>query len=173
MKYFSIIGTVALTTVLCWVSYAQAPDLSGDWRLDLGRSDLGVMGNTPPDIRLVVTLNGNVLTIKKTVTTSYGGSSTLFHFTTDGKECLNSSEHIPDLRGTASFQNGRLVIRSEQEIVGMAGGANSQPEVQYLKVESNEEYLVSDDGETLTISQILELPDGRQSMTMVFKRVKD
>jgi hypothetical protein len=151
-------------------AFAQTPDLSGEWKLNPGRSDLGEMANINPEIDLSIRQDGEAITVGKTITIMGKTMVKKFRYTLDGKESLNAGESLKDLKGKAVFENGVLIIRSEQEGMELTPSGNEQPDVKYFKIDSTEEFSLSADGKTLTVIQRGQLPDGPRKTTFVFEK---
>ena len=151
-------------------AYAQTPDLSGEWKLNPGLSDLGEMAAANPDIAFSIRQEGGVLTIRKNINVQGKEIVKNFRYTLDGKESFNDGESLKGLKGTAAFEKGILIVRAEQEGTTMHISGNDPPEIEYFKFDSVEEFSLSSDGKTLTVVQTAQLPDGSRKTTFVFDK---
>jgi hypothetical protein len=148
----------------------KAPDLSGEWKLDPGRSDLGEMAAIDPQISVSIRQEAAAIAIRKTISVPAKQTVRNFRYTLDGRESLNAGESLKDLKGKAAFEKAVLVVRSEQEGMTMRISGDDPPEIEYFKYDSVEEYSLSADGKILTVIQTGQMPDGPRKTTFVFAR---
>jgi hypothetical protein len=171
MKKIRIGLLIALFPVLAAAAaYAQTPDLSGEWKLNLGRSDLGELAAMNPEISLSIRQEGGVLIMRKSLSAAERKVVRDFRYTLDGKESLNDGESLKGLRGTAVFEKGVLLIRAEQEAMKMTVQGDNPAEIEYFKYDSVEEFTLAADGKTLTVVQTKQLPEGPSRTTSVFEK---
>lgn len=144
-----------LAAVLLAASAFGAPNLNGDWKLNLQKSQYGAI---PPPVEVTrkIALNGINLSMHTEQKTAQRDSSSDLRYTTDGKECINKVTN-GDAKGTAKWEGDALVIESSQ----MNGP-------QELK--SREVWTLSSDGKTLTVQTHLTLPQGGIDVKQVFDR---
>jgi len=88
------------------------------------------------------------------------------------KESLNARKQFKDLSSSCRVENGKIVIRGEEEAVTAVYEGAGEPVVDYVKFKSVREYALSADGTILTLSMNFDTPQGPQSMTLVFNRAK-
>jgi hypothetical protein len=165
MTMLVLLGLTATAAV------AQTPDLSGEWKLNSGRSDLGEMAAADPSIILSIHQESGVLTMRKAITIVGREVVKNFRYTLDGKESLNAGESIKELKGFAAFVKGVLAVRSEQEGMTMTSNGVSEPEIEYFKYNSVEAFSLSPDGKTLTLVHDQQMPDGARRLTYVFEKM--
>lgn len=132
-----------------------APNLTGDWKLNLQKSQYGPIP-TPVEVMRKIKLDGVNLSMHTEQKTVQRDSSSDLKYTTDGKECVNKVTN-GDAKGTARWEGDTLIIESSQ----MNGP-------QELK--SREVWNLSSDGKTLTIQTHLTLPQGGVDVKQVFDR---
>ena len=161
---------VAVFVLAAGAAMAQTPDLSGEWKLDPGRSDLGEMAAIDPQITVSIRQEAGAVTIRKSISVPAKQTVRNFRYTLDGQESLNAGESLKDLKGKASFEKGILVVRSEQEGMTMRISGDDPPEIEYFKYDSVEEYSLSADGKTLTVVQTGQMPGGPRKTTFVFEK---
>jgi hypothetical protein len=149
---------------------AQAPDLSGEWKLDSGRSDLGDMATVDPSITLSIRQETGAIAIRKTISIVGREVVKSFRYTLDGKESLNAGESLKGLKGFAAFVNGVLTVRSEQEGMTMTSTGVGEPEIEYFKYNSVEAFTLAGDGKTLTLVHDQQMPDGARRLTFAFDK---
>ena len=132
-----------------------APNLSGNWKLNLQKSQYGAIP-APVEVTRTIRLDGINLSMHTDQKTVQRDSSSDLKYTTDGKECVNKVTN-GDAKGTAHWEGSTLIIESSQ----MNGP-------QELK--SREVWSLSADGKTLTIQTHLTLPQGGIDVKQVFDR---
>ncbi|MCX6561481.1 MAG: hypothetical protein NTZ26_13315 [Candidatus Aminicenantes bacterium] len=152
-------------------AFAQTPDLSGEWKLNSGRSDLGDMAAADPSITLSIRQEAGLITIRKTISIVGREVVKNFRYTLDGKEALNAGESLKELKGAAAFDKGILLVRSEQEGMTMTSTGVGEPEIEYFKYNSVEAFSLSADGKTLTLVHDQQMPDGARRLTYVFEKL--
>jgi hypothetical protein len=157
------------------ISFAQVPDFSGEWNLNINKSELPAMGEpegaslSVPEMAWTIRQEGFVLTVEKRVK----GEVMIRRYTADGKEFLNAGSSIKDLKGTARFNSGKLTIQTEDEVMTVTyTSAYPDGNIEYSRIMVAEEYSLSADGKTLMVTQIFGTPDGgSKSMKLVFEKV--
>ena len=132
-----------------------APNLTGDWKLNLQKSQYGPIP-APVEVTRKIKLDGVNLSMHTEQKTAQRDSSSDLKYTTDGKECVNKVTN-GDAKGAAHWDGDTLIIESSQ----MNGP-------QELK--SREVWSLSGDGKTLTIQTHLTLPQGGVDVKQVFDR---
>ncbi len=165
---------VVLASALFVMTAASEPsNYSGRWKINLDRCSFEeIYPERIPETVLDITLEGLVLTIRKTVSTSSGTSVVERRFTTDGKECLNAGQSLSDLKSVCRLENGRIIISGEAEGVGASqrAGSGESPSLEYFRYGLAEEYSLSADGRELTLRQTLSFPDRKRSVRLLFER---
>lgn len=136
-------------------SACAAPNLSGDWKLNLQKSNYGAIP-APIEVTRKVKLDGINLSMSTDQKTSQRQSTSELKYTTDGKPCVNKVTN-GDAKGTARWEGDSLVIESSQQ--------NGPQELK-----SREVWTLSADGKTLTIDTHLTLPQGGMDVKQVFDR---
>ena len=149
---------------------AQTPDLSGEWKLNSGRSDLGEMAAIDPSITLSIRQDAGTVVLRKTISVPAKQTVKNFRYTLDGQESLNAGESLKGLKGRAAVEKGVLIVRSEQEGMTMRISGDDPPEIEYFKYDSVEEFSLSADGKTLTVLQTGQMPNGPRKTTFVFDK---
>jgi len=152
------------------LSAAQG-QFAGTWRLDPSKSSLGEMyGDIVPDITLVLAIEGNTLTLRRTVTVMGNERSSRAVLTMDGKECVNDGESFKGLKSTCKSDGVKMRIAGEREGARMTIEGGGEPQTDYFAYKFEEEYSLSADGKVLTVAQKMAMPDGEKSLTLVFNR---
>jgi hypothetical protein len=167
---FSAAG-IALLLACGALSFAQAPDFSGTWKLNAGKSDFGdqsfaiaMPGASPHEETLVIRREGDILVLE----TRRG----IRRLTTDGKESLYAGGYYTDLKMTARFEAGKLVVNLEEEFtVTRVTTVDDPGSLEYLRLNSQSIFNLSADGKTLMVIETATLPDGdSRTMKKVFDR---
>jgi hypothetical protein len=132
-----------------------APNLTGDWKLNLSKSQYGPLP-APVEVTRKIKLDGINLSMSTQQKTIQRDSTSDLHYTTDGKVCINKVTN-GDAKGAAHWEGDTLIIESSQQ--------NGPQELK-----SREVWTVSPDGKTLTIATHLTLPQGGVDVKQVFEK---
>jgi hypothetical protein len=134
---------------------ATNPNLSGDWKLNLSKSNYGSfpapLGATRKIVQNGVKLS--MITIQKG---PKGEVTSDLSYTTDGKESVNQLQ-TGESKGSAQWIGDKLTIDSSREIQGTV-------------LKQKEIWSVSADGKTLTIDAHVSLPNGEFDVKQVFEK---
>lgn len=137
-------------------SAVAAPNFSGEWKLDLSRSQYGAVP-APVAVTRKITEQGVSLSWSTYQKSAQREATTELKYTTDGKECINKVTN-GEAKGTAKWQGDALVIESSQQIQG-------------AELKSRETWTLSADGKTLTVVTHLSLPQqGEFDVKQVFEK---
>ena len=132
----------------------RAASYSGQWRLDLARSDMGK--RLPKSREDLITEQGPWLSVRSVSIRSAGDTLQLdYRYRTDG-------ESVNNLRGQDIRTRGRR-----------EGGAlrfDSEAQFAVFKLEVNERWVLSADGATLTQERTSRSPLGAEKQRLVFRR---
>ncbi|HLY16441.1 MAG TPA: hypothetical protein VKR61_04425 [Bryobacteraceae bacterium] len=154
----SFIRGLSLAMGLSALAAASQPNFSGEWRMDAGRSSFAPLP-APDSLVRKITHQGQRL---KMVTTQHGQQGqqreivTELAYTTDGKPCKNTIRG-DEFTGTAKWDGSNLVIDSERVVQGM-------------KIGQRETWMLSGDGQTLTIGNRVQTPQGAFDITIVLEK---
>ena len=131
------------------------PNFSGTWKLDVTKSDFGVL---PPDNSrtYVIDHNDPVLKIAVSADTAQGKQDFTLNFTTDGKEATNNAGGL-ELKSILTWESSTLVD-------------NTKLKYQDQDVTVKEIWLLSDDGKTLTQSAHYISPMGEMDTKFVYAK---
>jgi hypothetical protein len=129
--------------VIFAVGALAAPNFSGDWKMNVAKSEFGPI--PPPEI-LTRTIKHQdpVLQYWTHQKGAQGAVTTELKYTTDGKECVNQVNGS-EAKGTAKWEGDHLVIESEREVQG-------------VHLTARETWMLSADGKTLTIQNHISVP---------------
>jgi len=133
-----------------------APNLTGDWKLNLAKSQYGLLP-APIEVTRKIKLEGVSLSMSTYQKTSQREGASELKYTTDGKVCVNKMTN-GEAKGTARWQGDTLIIESSQQ--------NGPSEIK-----SREAWTLSSDGRTLTILTHLTIPQqGEIDVKQVFEK---
>ena len=137
-------------------SATAAPNFSGEWKLDLSRSQYGAVP-APLAVTRKITEQGASLSWSTYQKSAQREATTELKYTTDGKECINKVTN-GEAKGAAKWQGDTLVIESSQQVQG-------------AELKSRETWTLSADGKTLTVLTHLSLPQqGEFDVRQVFAK---
>jgi hypothetical protein len=138
------------------VSAFGAPNLTGNWKLDLSRSQYGTVP-APVTVTRKIKHEGVALSLSTYQKTAQREATSELNYTTDGKVCVNKVAN-GEAKGTAKWDGNNLVIESSQQVQG-------------AELKSHEVWTLSPDGKTLTILTHLTLPQqGEFDVKQVFAK---
>ena len=151
-----IIPRLLLGCLILAVSAMAAPNFSGDWKLNLSKSEYGQVP-APESVVRSIKHQDPVLEISTHQKGQAGDVMNSLKYTTDGKECTNTTQ-TGEVKGTAKWDGNKLVISSTRKI-------------QTFDITSKETWSLSDDGKTLTILNHISLPQqGDFDVKQVFEK---
>jgi hypothetical protein len=134
---------------------AANPNLSGEWKLNLAKSDYGKFP-TPLAVTRKIDDNGSKLVSITTQKGSQGEVTSNLTYTTDGKESVNEVAGGQS-KGTAQWIGGMLIIESSREYQGAT-------------LKQKEIWRPSADGKVLTIDAHVSIPNGEFDVKQVFDK---
>jgi len=136
-------------------SSGPKPNFSGTWKLDVSKSDFGVL---PPDNSrtYVIDHSDPVLKIAVSVDGAQGKQDFTMNFTTDGKEATNNAGGL-ELKSILTWESSTLVD-------------NTKLKYQDQDVTVKEIWLLSDDGKTLTQNAHYTSPMGEMDTKFVYAK---
>jgi len=128
---------------------AQSPALAGVWKADLEKSKLGPQP-PPTNYLVIIEQDGSKVTETTGVWSQRGEQRSRITFNLDGKPSVVLYRGIPT-RVTATVEGNKVNLKAE------AAGRNGV---------TNEEYLLSEDGQTLTVN-VKSVDEGRERTSLV------
>ncbi len=132
------VGLLAILTLALALPVLAAPNFTGEWKLNLSKSDFGEM--PAPNSRVdKITHEGVNLAITSKQSREQGDFTSEAKYTTDGKECTNQMFGNP-IKSTLKWDGETLVITSK--------GAFQDNEFTVVS-----KWTLSGDGKVLTINQ--------------------
>jgi hypothetical protein len=144
---------VALAVLTGTTSAADKPNFSGEWKLNLARSDFGP-APPPTAITRRVTHAEPSLTIVEEQTSVLGDQNTTRAYTTDGKE-ITFQANGAEVKSSATWDGAALVVISKVDVVGLL---------------FNDRMTMSVGGKAMTSVVHITSPQGDVEITLVFDR---
>ncbi len=136
-------------------SSGAKPNFSGTWKLDISKSDFGVL--PPPNSRTdVIEHNEPALKVTRSEDGAEGKQNFTLAFTTDGKEVVNNAGGF-EFKSILSWEGSSLAV-------------NGKFKYQDADVTSKEVWQLSDDGKTLTQNAHYTSPMGEMDTKMVYAK---
>jgi len=130
-------------------------NLSGTWKLNVAKSDFGVLPG-PDKETFVVEHNDPVIKIKVSAESAQGKQDYVIDSSTDGKEHINKVGGN-DVKTTALWEGGNIVSTAKLTI-------------QDQDVTIKNTYVLSEDGKTLTVNSHLASAMGETDQKMIFEK---
>jgi hypothetical protein len=145
-----------IATLLLASTAFAAPNLTGDWKLNLAKSQYGLLP-APLEVTRKIKHEGISLSMSTFQKSAQRENTSELKYTTDGKVCINKMTN-GDSKGTAHWEGNTLMIESSQQ--------NGPAEIK-----SREAWTLSPDGKTLTILTHLTIPQqGEIDVKQVFEK---
>lgn len=149
------VAAAALFLASCATAKAAEPNLSGEWKLNLAKSDYGKFP-TPISVTRKIDYNGSKLVFTTTQKGTQGDVTSKLAYTTDGKESVNEVAGGQS-KGTAQWIGGMLIVESSREFQGAT-------------LKQKEIWRLSPDGNILTIDSHVSIPNGEFDVKQVFDK---
>jgi hypothetical protein len=150
---FRLMAPVVLLGAINQVS--AKPNFSGEWKMNSTRSNFAPLP-APDWMVRKISQHDSHLQIK---TTQFGKEREIvtdLAYTTNGAKCKNVISG-QEVTGTASWDGDTLVIESKREMQGM-------------EIVQRESWSLSGDGQTLTIGNHVQTPQGGFDITIVLEK---
>lgn len=135
----------------------QAPDFSGNWKLNTGKSKLGDQFSMAP-YSIIIKQQGNDLNVEKHTTFQDQEFTTNDKFTLDGKECINAGFMDSQKKSTAVWSDDKTTLKITSKIPMGDGGEITIIEIYKM------------DGSNMVIESTSSSSFGDMSETMVYDR---
>jgi hypothetical protein len=148
-KCFSVVAVFAMTFLAA--QSQAAPNLTGVWKLNLAKSELGPVPQ-PEIMTRTVNHHDPSLQISSYTKGAAGETTTELKYTTDGKPAENKGS-----KGSAKWDGDKLVLDSVREFQGS-------------ELKLHDVWTLSADGKTLTVNSHLAVPQGEFDVTWVFDK---
>jgi hypothetical protein len=134
---------------------AAEPNLSGEWKLNLAKSDYGKFP-TPISVTRKIDHAGSKLVFTTTQKGTQGDVTSRLAYTTDGSESVNEVAGGQS-KGTAQWIGGMLIIESSRVFQGAT-------------LKQKEIWRLSSDNKVLTIDSHVSIPNGEFDVKQVFEK---
>lgn len=136
MRAIKLTLLVVLLPALCASYVAAKPNFTGNWKLNATKSDFGGMP-APSKFEQKIAHNEPELKVSMLFAGEFGEFSADSVYTTDGKECVNTSS-MGQSKSTVNWEGDTLVVVTKMDMQGN-------------EVTMTNKYTLSEDGKTLTI----------------------
>jgi len=145
--------TFALAVLAGTTAAADKPNFSGEWKMNLAKSDFGPV---PPPTMITrrVTHAEPSLTIVEEQISALGDQNTTRAYTTDGKE-ITFQANGAEVKSSATWDGATLVVISTVDVVAL---------------QFNDRMTMSEDGKVMTSVVHVTSPQGDADITLVFER---
>jgi hypothetical protein len=153
MKSWMVLAAAAL--VVGVVTQAASQNLSGDWKLNLAKSNYGKFP-APLSMTRKIAHNDPKLMLSTTQKGAQGEVTSNLSYATDGRESLNQVAG-GETKGIAQWIGDKLMIESSRKFQGVS-------------LKQKDIWTLSDDGKTLTIDSHVSLPNGEFDIKQVFDK---
>ena len=152
----TLLKCAAAIAIFSCTALAEKPNFSGDWSLNIDKSNLGPMPPPTSMTRKVDHSDPAMSMTQATVGSPQGDQTFTLKITTDGKESTN------EMMGTqaktkALWEGNTLVINVAFEIQG-------------TEIKLTEKWALSDDGKTLTDNTHFVIPQGEFDLVYVLNK---
>jgi hypothetical protein len=154
-RFIPLVPGAAVFLLSCALAQAAEPNLSGEWKLNLPKSDYGKFP-TPISVTRKIDDNGLKLVSITTQKGTQGEVTSKLTYTTDGKESVNEVAGGQS-KGTAQWIGGMLIIESSREF-------------QSATLKQKEIWRLSPDGKVLTVDAHVSIPNGEFDVKQVFDK---
>ena len=148
-KCFTVVALLAMTVA----AYAAAPNFSGEWKLNLSKSDYGPIAQFAPEFMIrTIKHDDPALHISTHQKGAQGEVTTELTYTTDGKQAENKGS-----KGTAKWDGEKLVVDSVRDFQGN-------------ELKTHDVWSLSADGKAMTVHSHLATPQGEFDILFVFDK---
>jgi hypothetical protein len=155
MKTAKTIVLAGFVLLVCAALAQAKPDFTGEWKLDVAKSDFGPMP-APQSMVQKVTHQEPSLKVVSTQVSERGEFTSERNYTTDGKECVNKMRDT-EVKSTLKWDGDTLVIDSKFSFQDNA-------------ITTSEKWTLSADGKVLTIKSHFSSPQGEGDTTRVLNK---
>jgi len=136
MRAIKLTLILVLLPALCASYVAAKPDFTGEWKMNAAKSGFGGMP-APSKFEQKIVHNEPDLKISMVFAGEFGEFASDSAYTTDAKECLNTSPMGPS-KSTVTWEGDTLVIVTKMDMQGN-------------EITMTNKYTLAEDGKTLTI----------------------
>ncbi len=133
----------------------SAPDFSGSWKVNVGRSNFGAFPR-PDKYTRMIDHKEPALKIEEAQASERGEWTAVMNLATDGKE-TKSEVRGNELKSVSKWEGDVLVVKSKLNFNG-------------TEVELSDRISLSEDKKTMMVQRKIEAPQGTMEQSMVFER---
>jgi hypothetical protein len=155
LKSILFVGAVLAMAAISWAAADTHTDFSGTWKADMAKSDFGPMGG-PDEQTNVIEHKDPKLKIKQSVKGGQRPGDSESNYMTDGTESTNK-RGAQDVKTVAKWDGAKLVMTTKLNAQGM-------------DVTVTATYELAADGKTMTISSVINTPQGDFNTKVVFNK---
>jgi len=148
-----LLGTVLAFAIAGGGQGSAKPNFSGEWKLNLAKSDFGVLP-APSSIRRTITHAEPNLTIVEDQRSDFGDVSNTRKYVTDGTPTTFTSQGA-EVKSSATWDDNVLVVVSKVEALGVA---------------FSDRMMLSPDGKMLVSSIHISSPQGDVDISVAFDK---
>lgn len=138
------------------VSAQGKPDFSGDWKLNIAKSNFGQMP-APTSLTQKITHADPSLKVQTAQSGDFGDFNSDFSFTTDGKECQNAMGDLFKMTSTVKWDGDILLFDNKMDFQGNA-------------MTGTDKWALSPDGKTITVQRHFNGPMGEGDAVIVLEK---
>jgi len=132
-----------------------APDFSGNWKINIGKSNFGQFP-APDKMERKITHEDPTLKMTTTQSGQQGETTTDITYKTDGSESVNTVRGA-QAKAVAKWDGDALTVVSKREVQGM-------------EITQNERWTLGEAGKVLTIANKITTPQGDFEITVVMEK---
>jgi len=155
-KTFTTFAASAVALLIAASQAQAAPNLTGEWKLNIAKSDYGPIP-APEVMTRKITHAEPSLEYSTYQKGEQGEIKSELKYTTDGKVCVNKLPQGGEAKGTAKWEDDKLVIDSTREAQG-------------AELKFKETWSLSEGGKVLTINNHITAPQGVFDLKLVFDK---
>lgn len=148
--------SVCLTIGTLTAVAADKPDFSGNWKLNVEKSDFGPMPK-PEKAEYVIAHKDPELNVKSTAVTQMGEVTNEVKITTDGKEFTNTM-HGQEVKGNAAWEGKVLVVTQKLNVQG-------------TEIVLVQKWTLADDNKSITQDVAITTPQGELKQKAVLDKI--
>jgi hypothetical protein len=164
LTLFLLAGFVCLSTTAA-VLFANA-DLSGEWKLNEQKSELGQFGGRMAARKLKVTSGADTISIERTSVTPNGEERTTTEkLTFDGKEIETTIFGNNKKKSTAQWATDGQTLNVNSVIVFDRNG-------EQMEIKVTEAWKLTDNGQALSVESTSTSSRGTNTMKLVYEKAK-
>ena len=153
-RSFSV-AALAAFALMALPAVAANPNFSGEWKMNAAKSDFGPLPAPEKMLRKIEQTDGSI-SLTTTQSGPQGERTTSTTWKTDGSEQTVKMGN-QEVKGTAKFEGGALVIQSKRETQGM-------------EISQKETWKLSEDGKVINITNQLGTPQGDFELKIVLEK---